>query len=65
MTDTHLDPFVEPSPPRRQPWTSRDFTVLGALALIAAVALGHGPPGAAPPQPGAGRARGRARADSV
>ena len=56
MTDTHLDPFVEPSPPRRQPWTSRDFTVLGALALIAAVAIGLGTAGADRLQPVAGLA---------
>ena len=56
MTDTHLDPFVEPSPPRRQPWTSRDFTVLGGLALIAAVAIGLGTAGADRLQPVAGLA---------
>jgi CNT family concentrative nucleoside transporter len=56
MTDTHLDPFVEPSPPRRQSWTSRDFTVLGGLALIAVVAIGLGTAGADRLQPVAGLA---------
>ena len=56
MTDAQLDPFVEPSPPLRQAWTSRDFTVLGGLALIAAVAIGLGTAGADRLQPVAGLA---------
>ncbi len=50
VTDTDTPPLG------RQPWTSADLTVLGGLALVAAVAIGLGTAGVTRVQPAAGLA---------
>ena len=54
MTETRSKASLGAVRAGRQPWTSAEFTVLGSLALIAAIAIGLGAAGASRLQPVAG-----------